>query len=58
MDGHLRVSLGNVSVIAIVAVLGVGVTLILINYFKGLNVPLISKLAVGGDQFLQGKVAA
>lgn len=57
MDGHVRISLGNVAVITAIAVLGVGVTKILVNYLKDQQIPVISHLAVGGDTFLDGKVS-
>ena len=58
MDGHIRVSLGNIATIVIVAVLGGGITLGLLNYFAGENVPGVSHLSVGGLHYLNGKVAA
>ena len=58
MDGHIRLNLGNIGVITLVSVLGLGTVLILIDYFKKQNVPVVSHLAVGGDKFLSGKVAA
>ena len=48
MDGHIRVSLGNIAVITLVAVLGVGITLIVLNYFADKDVPGVSHLSVGG----------
>ena len=58
MDGHISVSLGNIAVITVVAVLGVGITLIVLNYFADKNVPGVSHLSVGGLHYLNGKVAA
>lgn len=58
VDGHIRVSLGNIAVITVIAVLGVGATLIVLNYFKDKSVPVVSHLSIGGYQFLNGKVAA
>lgn len=58
MDGHIRVNLTNIAVITVIATIGVGVTMLILNYFADKNVPVVSHLSVGGKQFISGRVAA
>lgn len=54
MDGHIRWNLTNLGAVMLVSVLGIGLTVIVINYFSGTSVPILSHLSRGGQVFLSG----
>ena len=58
MTDHIHINLTNLAVISLVAVLAVGGTLLVTNFFADRSVPLVSHLSRGGSMYLSGGAGA